>query len=374
MKEKKIWGIWILRRIFQVLFLYCGKYHRGFLNLIYPQPLAADLKITERCNSRCVTCDVWKSEYKKKYTKSEITKQELLDVFYQFKDLGIKTIGFSGGEPLLREDIGELVRNAKEITEAKVYVVTNGLLLEKRAKLLLESGIDHISVSIDGIGKTNDEIRGIPGHYRKALQGIQKLTKLIGNNKKIKNKCSIGTTLVRSNISEVPRLIELAKSLGINWTFNLLDTNLYFYKNVDDRSLIVDDDKTVDQVIDYLFKVRDQRPDLFCLDSASLKFARSYLKGYKNYAPCALGYFRFYIDSQLNVYSGCWALKPLGNLKEQRLKDVIASNQYRKRVRDMFDLKCPGCTCGYIYNFMIAELPSTVKYVFSKLKGLRKYL
>jgi len=374
MNRKKFLGSWILRRIFQVLLLYAGKHHRGFLNLINPEPLAVDLKITERCNSRCVTCDVWKSEYIEKYAKTDITVQELTDIFHQLKDLGIKTIGFSGGEPLLRKDIGELVRNAKEITKAKVYVVTNGLLLEKRAKLLLESGIDHISVSIDGIGLTNDEIRGISGHYRKALRGIQKLAELIGSNGNLRSMCSIGTTIIRLNIREVPRLIKLAEHFGINWTFNLFDTNLYFYKYVDDHPLLVNDNRTVDQMIEYLLKIRDTKPALFSLDSASLKFSRGYLKGRNDYAPCTLGYFRFYIDSQLNLYSGCWALKPLGNLKERRIKEIISSNRYRKRVQDMFNLKCPGCTCGYIYNCMIAELPSTLKYILGRLRYLRKYL
>ena len=59
---------------------------------------------------------------------------------------------------------------------------------------------------------------------------------------------------------------------------------------------------------------------------------------------------------------------------ERTLKEIINSDPYRKRAQDMFDLKCPGCTCGYVYNFMITELPSTVKYVLGKFQGLKKYL
>lgn len=373
MGKQRLLGGWVVKRAVQVLLLYLGKYNPGFLNLTKPDPFDVDIKVTERCDSRCITCDVWKSEFKSGLGK-ELTTREIEDIFHQLKGMGVQTVGFTGGEPLLREDIGELIKKAKEIVGAKVYVVTNGSLLEKRAKLLVESGADYVSVSIDGIGKTDEEVRGSPGHYDRAIRGIRALKKLTQNGEAKVCRCTIGTTLLKSNITEVSRLIELCEELDVNWYFNLLDTNLYYFRNVDDSPLLLDDDELVDKTFDYLATVREERPDVFNLDYTSLAFARNYLKGKKLYPHCYLGYLRVYIDSQLNVYSGCWALKPVGNLREKKLKEIISSDQYRQRARAMFDLKCPGCTCGYVINFAIEKLPSAAKYVLFNNKSYRKYL
>jgi len=347
-----------------IFLLYLSRYIPSFLKLIKISPIEASVKVTENCNSRCITCDVWKSGF-----QTDLTIQELKNVFYQLKEIGIKIIGFTGGEPLLRKDITELIKEAKKITGAQVYIVTNGILLKKKAKEIIDAGIDWIAISLDGIEKTDEKIRGVPGHFKMVIDGINEL-------KKIKKdfKINVGTTILKDNISEIPELIELCKELGVTWSFNLLDSNLYFFQNIDENNLKVSDQKLIDKTIDYLYKVKKENPKVFNLDNKSLEFVRDYLKFKNPKFFCVIGYLRIYIDSKLNIYSGCWALPPLGNLKQERLKNILHSPKYKKRVQDMFYLKCPKCSCGYIESCMINNLPSTIKYLLPNIKFFTKYV
>lgn len=354
------------KEIIKINSLYLGGHFRFILNFIQPTPLEASIKITRRCNSRCITCDVWKNQPK----EDELTLSQMENIFHQLKELQIKAIGFTGGEPLLRNDIGQLIERAKKITGAKVYIVTNGFLLSQKAQTLLEKGIDYISVSIDGLEKTNEKIRGVPDHYSRTIEGIQALRKLDHNL-----KINVGTTLVKPNISEIPQLVEICKKLKVIWSYNLLDTSLYFFKDIDTSELLINDEKSVDQLIDYLYKINKKEPETFLFtNSTCLEFARNYLKNKKPHFNCLMAYLRIYIDSNLDVYSGCWALPPLGNLREENLKDILKSQKYKKRAKMMFDLKCPRCSCGHIISLMINHLQSTVISTFKGFKRYKQYL
>lgn len=344
-------------------FLYFAKYNRNLLKIISPTPVDVSLKVTERCNSRCITCNVWREQS----NKPELTIEELEKIFYQLKAAKIKTIGLYGGEPLLRKDIGEVARKAKSIMkESRILVITNGLLLKNKAKELLDGGSDIVCISLDGVEEVNDKIRGVPGDYQRAIEGIEELKRI---DKKKRVKINIGTTLLPLNIHQVPQLIDLAKELGISWSFNLFDTSAYHFQNIDNPlSLKKFDENLIDETINYMHQERKKHPKaLVGIDPIGLEFAREYLKGKKPFFHCVLGYLRIYIDSYMNVYSGCWALPPMGNLKEEKLKDILNSSRYKERLRKMYELKCPYCTCGYLINCLINNPPSGIQFLFRNI-------
>lgn len=354
--------------------LYASKFYSGLHNLAVPQPFSADIEVTTKCNSQCITCNFWKGLGKKRYAVEHVDANEIEHIYKELRDIGIRLVGLVGAEPLLRNDIGEIVKKAKEIVGGKVYLTTNGLLLERKAEDLLKSGIDHISVSIDGIGSIDDEIRGVRGHYERATDGIRMVKKLIETKTLDPCECNIGTTIIRQNITEIPQLIDLADQLGTTWSFNLLDIERYNFKGIDVAPLLIKDTEIIDRTIDYMSKVTQERPYVFALDPTSLDYARHYLKDRTVYQHCFLGYFRLFIDCALNVYPGCWILQPVGNLKDTSLRTIIKSSLYKERVNEMYEVKCPGCTCGYLYNCMIEELPTSIKYLIARMKAYRKYM
>ncbi|MFC2014500.1 radical SAM/SPASM domain-containing protein [Chloroflexota bacterium] len=347
--------------------LYLAKYNRNLLKRISPTPIDVSLKVTERCNSRCVTCNVWQEQS----GKPELTSEELEDIFYQFKSVKIKNIGFYGGEALLRKDIGELLKKVKVIMpETRTQVTTNGLLLKDKAAELLDAGIDMVSISLDGIGEVNDKIRGVPGYYEKTVEGIKELKRLDTGNKVTINT---GATLVSQNIHQVPEMINLARELDIYWAFNLFDTSAYHFRDIDDPMALKQiDDDLIDRTIDYMGRERNKYPGTMVgIDPVGLEFARKYMKGHEPFFHCVLGYLRIYMDSSMNVYSGCWALPPVGNLKEASLKDILDSPRYRDRLEDMYDLKCPYCTCGYLINLLINNPYSGIKYALRNISAVK---
>lgn len=373
-ENKSLLGGWVFSKAFETAMLYGSKYYGGLIKLAVPRPFSADIHVSTKCNSRCITCNYWRQEARKNYAEHDLTIEQIEDILTQFKEIDIRVVGLGGAEPLIRKDIGQIIKTAKEIVGGKVYLTTNGLLLEKKAQILVENGIDHVSVSIDGIGETNDKIRGIPGDFERAVRGIKTLKKLIDEKDNCACVCNIGTTMMQSNIDEIPQLLALAKQLGTHWNFNLLDSNISFASSVDLSELFVSDRDAIDRIFTYLHQTTKKASEAFILDPASLKYSKKYLKDKTPYQHCYLGYYRIYVDSFLNVYPGCVLLPPVGNLQSEHLKNIIESKLYAERTRQMVGMECPGCTCGYLHNCMIEELPSTLKYFFNKLPVYRKYL
>jgi len=345
----------------QIPLLYFARHNRNLLKIISTTPVDVSLKVTEKCNSRCITCNVWREQS----DKPELTLADLGKIFYQLKDIGIKTVGLYGGEPLLRKDIGEVAGKANSIIKgSRILVITNGLLLKNKARELLDGGVDFVCISLDGVGEVNDKIRGVPEYYERVIEGIAEL-KRIDTKKKV--KINIGTTLLSLNIHQVPQLINLARELGISWSFNLFDTSSYHFQNIDAPDLLRKiDENLIDETIQHMSEERKKYPQTMVgIDPIGLEFAREYLKGKKPFFHCILGYLRVYIDAYTNVYSGCWTLPPVGNLKEEKLKDILNSPRYRERLREMYELKCPYCTCGYLINCLFDNPRGGIRFLFN---------
>ena len=108
---------------FSDILLYLGK--SFLLKHVRLKPIWANVRVTENCNSRCITCYAWKNN-----SQNELTTEEMKDALHQLRDVGVRNLIFVGGEPLLRPDIGELIKEASLVGFENIIVVTNGLLLE----------------------------------------------------------------------------------------------------------------------------------------------------------------------------------------------------------------------------------------------------
>lgn len=133
--------------------------------------------ITWRCNSRCIFCDIWK---KKPDPISELSLEEIKKVFKNLKKLDVLRI--SGGEPFIREDLGDIINLINSINSPEIiHITTNGFLTDRIIETIGEiEAIKkiHIKISIDAIGKKHDHIRGIDGAYDKAMNTIRGLCEL----------------------------------------------------------------------------------------------------------------------------------------------------------------------------------------------------
>lgn len=133
-------------------------------------PLIANLCVTRRCNFNCRFCYVPRSP-----DAIRLSTALFEDMVQQLGDMGAYYLYLSGGEPLLVPDIAQWITFAKQRIPF-VHLVTNGYLLDEAvAKKLEQSGLDQVSISLDGDEGRHDFLRRQKGAYRQALQALENL-------------------------------------------------------------------------------------------------------------------------------------------------------------------------------------------------------
>ncbi len=123
-----------------------------------------------RCNLRCVHCY---SQSKDMEYEGELTTEEGKAFLKDLGEFGSPVILFSGGEPMMREDLFELIAYAKE-QGLRAVISTNGTLITKeKAVELKKFGLSYVGISMDGLQETHDKFRGVEGAFDQALDGIR---------------------------------------------------------------------------------------------------------------------------------------------------------------------------------------------------------
>ena len=149
--------------------------------------------VTRRCNLECLHCYTASNS---KPAPDELTSVEAQGVVSDLSDFGVPVILFSGGEPLIREDVYELMSQAASMGVQPV-LSTNGCLIDAATTdRLREAGVNRVGISIDGLEPTNDIFRGKQGAYRQAMEGIR-------NCQAAGFRVSLRFTMTRYNVDEL---------------------------------------------------------------------------------------------------------------------------------------------------------------------------
>lgn len=161
--------------------------------------------ITNKCNFKCKHCYSNAVGHKDKEELSTKEAKELIDDLASMK---VPVILLSGGEPLMRDDLFEIIEyiSSKGI---KVSLSTNGSLITRyTAKNLKDLGISYIGISLDGTSKTNDYFRGIEGAYESIIRAIE-------NCKEVKQKIGLRFTIQKQNYKEIKDILNLVDNMDI---------------------------------------------------------------------------------------------------------------------------------------------------------------
>lgn len=157
-------------------------------------PLAVRFQVTNHCTLHCKYCNLWQTKTK------ELSTQEIIDIIGELLKLGTKRISFSGGEPLLRTDIGEIITYCK-----KNYIYpemnSNGTLVPERIEVIKK--VAFLKLSLDGPEDVHDATRG-KGSYQKVIKAADAA---------FENKISFGfaCTLTKYNINSLDHVLDVAK-------------------------------------------------------------------------------------------------------------------------------------------------------------------
>ena len=204
-------------------------------------PLSLTVSVTNVCNSRCQTCYIW-SLYKE---KPLLKKNELRTVEFEkiFESLGRTPIWItiSGGEPFTRRDLVRICQAAHEYCHPKILIIpTNCLLpddIEFKTKKILD--VYHnsevlVNLSLDGVGKAHDLIRGVAGNFEKVVETYNRLK---GLKKDFPNfKIGIHSVVSQFNIHNLSELYDYTKQLN---------PDNYICEIAEHRSELFNVDKTI---------------------------------------------------------------------------------------------------------------------------------
>jgi len=161
--------------------------------------------ITRRCNLKCVHCYAHAKDLP---FENELTTDEGKALLDDLAGFGVPVVLFSGGEPLMREDLPELAAYAVE-KKMRAVISTNGTLIPPdTAKTLKSIGLSYVGISLDGMETVNDRFRAVKGAFRMAMEGIE-------NCQAAGIKVGLRFTINRFNRDEIPKIFDLIEKRDI---------------------------------------------------------------------------------------------------------------------------------------------------------------
>ena len=161
--------------------------------------------MSQACNLKCVHCY---AHAKAKGGPDELTTDQGRRMIEDLAAFGSPVMLFSGGEPLMRPDLTDLIKHTVK-NGMRAVISTNGTLITRdKAAELKDLGLSYVGISLDGLKDVNDAFRGVPGAFDLALAGIR--------NCQEKNlKVGLRFTVNKRNASEIPAIFDLLENEGV---------------------------------------------------------------------------------------------------------------------------------------------------------------
>ncbi len=192
-----------------------------------PRPYTLVAELTYRCPLRCIYCS---NPVDFAHTRDELSTAEWRRTISEAAELGVVQLHLSGGEPMLREDLTELIEHAR-VCDLYTNLITGGTLLDgDKLRRFRDAGLEHIQLSIQGASMATAEmVAGVRSH-RKKLE-VARLITTLGF------PFTLNVVIHRLNIAEIPELIRLAVDLGAQ-RLELANTQFYAWGAENRRALM----------------------------------------------------------------------------------------------------------------------------------------
>jgi len=160
---------------------------------------------TARCNLRCLHCY---SASDPTCVRDQLSTAQAKDFLAQLPAAKVPVVLFSGGEPLLREDLLELMAEARRL-KLRTVISTNGTLITPEvAQQLAKAELSYVGISLDGQEPFHDKFRQVPGSFRKAIRGME-------NCRAVGLRTGLRFTITKANAGQVPAIFDIAVETGI---------------------------------------------------------------------------------------------------------------------------------------------------------------
>jgi radical SAM protein with 4Fe4S-binding SPASM domain len=292
--------------------------------------------VTKRCNLRCKHCSISEED------PEELTTEEGFAIIEEAAKLGHIKFAFTGGEPLLRRDLYELIEYASSF-DMQVVMATNGTLITNDvAKRLKKSGLERAAMSIDGFGSAHDCFRGVNGAFEDVLRGL-KACEDAGL------AVQLFTMVTRANYEQIAKIIEFADDLSL-WRIYLI-----YLIAVGRGKEISETCLSPEENMRFFEYVAEKQKDVqVWLKPICNPQYWAYLKEVGlvdpadgvGYTGCTAGITRFHIFPNGDVTPCAYLPVKTGNIREQRFLEIVRDSAMFKALRAR-ELKGKCATCTY---------------------------
>jgi MoaA/NifB/PqqE/SkfB family radical SAM enzyme len=330
-----------------------------------PVPINMTLALTNRCNSKCLTCRKYEME-----TGKELIPEEWAKIF---KHLPMFWTTFTGGEPFLYKDITEVYLHLVNLSHpAIVNIPTNGLLedrvvskvwemanMDKSVQLIVNVSLDH------WMPYSNDQIRGVKGYFQKATNTLKLLQKLDCENLTV----GIHTVISKYNVKSIDMIAENLSKLLINKNKSHYITEVA-ENRVELGTIGLD---ITPESSDYRKAIESLDKDKSLIQSMRNVYYKrviGLLNGKKKCVPCFAGYMSGQITADGNVWHCCIQGKSIGNLRDYGYDIKYIWNNHQSWIlrKENKECVCPLANAGYTNSLL--HIPTMVKVASNMVREL----
>lgn len=305
----------------------------------------ASIILTYRCNCKCHMCNIWQypTEPNEEITPSDIEKLPPVPV-----------VNITGGEPFLREDLGEILDILQPKTK-RLVISTNGYWTERVLSIVEKHRWIGVRISIEGLPKANDELRGLEDGFDHGIRTLVELSHMGLRD------IGFGITLSDRNAKDLLELYHLAKMLGVEFATAAIHNSFYFHKSdntFERKELVIAE---LEKLVAELLRSRRVKDWFRAYFNHGLI---NYIKGNPRLLPCEMGREAFFMDpfGEIRPCNGGDGLT-MGNIRETSF-DAIWTGEQAEKVRAQVQNCQHNCwMMGSVSDPMKKHLATTLGWV-----------
>lgn len=305
--------------------------------------------VTYRCNARCTMCNRYKAPSKPEEELSIETIKKLPDMYFT---------NITGGEPFIREDLPEIVEELRKKSD-RIVISTNGFFTDRIINLCKKFPDIGIRISIEGLEKTNDEIRGLDKGFQRGYETLKKLREMGMKD------VGFGMTVQDRNALDLVPLYELSNKMGMEFATASLHNSFYF---VEAKNIIHDRVKVARNFEELINRLLDSNSPKKWFRAYFNHGLINYIFGQKRLLPCDMSFDTFFIDPYGDVMpcNGTENKEVMGNLNRENWSELW-NGKAADRVRNK--VKCCERNCWMIGSVS----PAMHKYIWVPLFWVLKH-
>lgn len=316
--------------------------------------------VTYRCNAKCTMCNRYKVPSKPEEEISIETIKKLPEMYFT---------NITGGEPFIRDDLKDIVRELLKKSD-RIVISTNGYFTDRIVELCKEFPQVGIRISIEGLEKTNNEIRGLDDGFNR---GYTTLKKLVDMGMK---DVGFGMTVQDRNAADLVPLYNISDELGMEFATASLHNSFYF---VESNNIIKDRLTVAQNFEDLVNRLLDSNSPKKWFRAYFNHGLINYIFSQKRLLPCDMSFDTFFIDPYGDVMpcNGTKEKQVMGNLNRQSWEELWNSEQAEK-VRSFVrncDRNCwmIGSVSPAMHKYIYKPAAWVIKHKFLRFFKKKKY-